>query len=209
MNAQSLFGCIFAACLLTEAVPNAHGDPQNGSAQGTQAPAKGPRTCLFDGKTLTGWEVLKCQAAVEDGSVLIKGGNGMVQSGKQYGDFVMEYEWKSLKEKDWDSGVYFRYDSIPDGQIWPPRYQANLRQGDEGNVGFLKGATSHGLFKSGEWNSFKLTVIGTTAAMEINGKPAWKADGLEGPKKGFVGLQCEVPGGGQCLFRNIYITELK
>jgi hypothetical protein len=121
----------------------------------------------------------------------------------------MEYEWKSLKEKDWDSGVYFRYDSIPDGQIWPPRYQANLRQGDEGNVGFLKGATSRGLFKSGEWNSFKLTVIGTTAAMEINGKPAWKADGLEGPKKGFVGLQCEVPGGGQCLFRNIYITELK
>lgn len=209
MNAQFLSGCLVAACLLTGAAQTARSGPQDASPPAAQTPAKGPRTCLFDGRTLNGWDVLKCQAAVEDGAILIKGGNGMVQSGGQYADFVLEYEWKSLKAKDWDSGVYFRYDSIPDGQIWPPRYQANLRQGDEGNVGGLKGATSRGLFKDGEWNSFRLTVTGTTAAMEINGKPAWKTDGLEGPKRGFVGLQCEVPGGGQCLFRSVYITELK
>jgi hypothetical protein len=76
-------------------------------------------------------------------------------------------------------------------------------------VGELKGAASHGLCKDGEWNSFKLTVRGTTVAMEINGKPAWKTDGLQGPKESFIALQAEVPGGGQCLFRNLYITELK
>jgi hypothetical protein len=79
----------------------------------------------------------------------------------------------------------------------------------EGNVGGLKGAESKGLLKDHEWNSFKLTVRGTKAELDINGKPAWKADGLEGPEEGFIGIQAEVPGGGQHRFRNIYITELK
>lgn len=70
-------------------------------------------------------------------------------------------------------------------------------------------AESKGLLKDHEWNSFKLTVRGTKAELEINGKPAWKADGLEGPKEGFIGIQAEVPGGGQHRFRKIYVTELK
>ena len=167
------------------------------------------RVPLFDGKALTGWDVIKCEAVVQDGSILIKSGNGVVQTKKKYADFVLEFEWKSLKSEKWDSGVYFRYDSIPANKEWPARYQVNLRQGDEANVGGLKGATSQGLFKNDAWNSFKLTVRGTAAEMEVNGKPAWKADGLEGPKEGFICLQAEVPGGGQCLFRNLYITELK
>lgn len=168
-----------------------------------------PRVALFDGKNLDSWDVLKCEAVVDNSSLLIKAGNGVVQSKKKYGDFVLEFEWKALKDDKWDSGVYFRYESIPQDKPWPARYQANMRKGDEGNVGGLKGATSQGLFKNGEWNSFKLTVRGTKAEMEINGKPAWKGEGLEGPKEGYIALQSEVPGGGQCLFRNIYITELK
>ncbi len=198
MNSKFIFVC--TAGLLLSSLPLV--------AQPVLPPAAGPRTSLFDGKTLKGWEVLKCEAAVENGSILIKGGNGVVQTGRKYSDFIFEYEWKPLKADAWDSGVYFRYDSIPTNQPWPRRYQANLRKGDEGNVGGLKGATSHGLCKDGEWNKFKLTVKGTTAAMDINDQPAWKGDGLEDPN-GFISLQCEVPGGGQCLFRNIYITELK
>jgi len=52
------------------------------------------------------------------------------------------------------------------------------------------------------------TITGSKAELEINGKPAWKADGLQGPKTGFICLQAEVPGGGQCLFRNVHITEV-
>ncbi len=170
---------------------------------------EGKRTSLFDGKSLDGWDVIKCEAVVQDGNILIKSGNGVVQTKGKYGDFVLEFEWKSLKDDKWDSGVYFRYDSIAENQAWPARYQVNLRKGDEGNVDGLKGAKSQGLFRNGEWNSFKLTVRGTAAEVEINGKPAWKADGLEGPREGFICLQAEVPGGGQCLFRNIHITETK
>lgn len=163
---------------------------------------------LFDGKTLKGWTILKCEAAVDDGEILIKEGNGLIQTEKKYGDFVLEFEWKALRDDKWDSGVYFRYDSVPQGRPWPERYQVNLRQGMEGNVGALPEARTKGLMKAGEWNTFKLTVQGTKASLEMNGKTAWKADGLAGPKEGFIALQAEVPGGGRHRFKNICVTEL-
>lgn len=168
----------------------------------------GKRVALFDGKTLDGWTIIKCEATVDDGDVLIVAGNGLIQTEKKYGDYVLEFEWKALRDDKWDSGVYFRYDTVPAGRPWPKRYQVNLRQGMEGNVGELKEARSEGLVKVGQWNKFKLTVQGTKASLEMNGKPAWQADGLGEPKEGFIALQAEVPGGGQHRFRNIYLTEL-
>ncbi len=171
--------------------------------------AGGERVSLFNGKDLSGWTVLKCQAAVDGGDILLQDGNGLVQSEKMYGDFVLEYEWKALAADNWDSGVYFRYDKVPAGKPWPPRYQVNLRKGLEGNVEGIDGASSEGLTKPGEWNSFKLTVKGKAMELQINGKDAWKAEGLAGPEKGYISLQAEVPNGGQFRFRNIFITELK
>ncbi|MBL7222995.1 MAG: DUF1080 domain-containing protein [Candidatus Brocadiae bacterium] len=162
---------------------------------------------LFNGKDLSHWDVLKCEAEIQDGALLLKAGNGLVQTKQQYANFVLDFEWKALKPDKWDSGVYFRYTSVPKGRPWPGRYQTNIRQGMEGNVGSLKGARSKGLTKAGEWNRFVLTVDGTKAALEINGKPAWKADGLKVPK-GFISLQAEVPQGGQFLFRNVRIKVL-
>lgn len=171
--------------------------------------ATGERVAMFDEKTLNGWTVLKCEAIVADGDILIQGGDGLVQTERKYGDFVLELEWKALKADKWDSGVYFRYDKVPPNRPWPPRYQVNLKQGDECNVGELQGARSTGLYKVGEWNHLKLTVRGTQVEMEVNSKPAWKADGLEGPKEGYISLQAEVPAGGQYRFRNVFLTELK
>jgi hypothetical protein len=167
------------------------------------------RVSLFDGKTLQGWTLVTCEATVDNGDILLVSGNGLVQTEKKYRDFVLEFEWKPLRDSKWDSGIYFRYDSVPPGRSWPARYQANLQQGDEGNVKELPAARSKGLIKPGQWNQFKLTVRGTKAALEINGTPAWEADGLEGPAESYIALQAEVPGGGQNRFRNIYVTELK
>lgn len=169
---------------------------------------KAERVALFDGKTLNGWTVLKCEATVDDGDILLVAGNGLVQTQDKYGDFVLEFEWKALRQDRWDSGVYFRYDSVPEGQPWPERHQVNLLRGQEGNVTSLEGARSEGLTKAGQWNAFKLTVRGTKASLFINGVPAWQADGLTGPATGYIALQAEVPGGGQYRFRNIYLTRL-
>lgn len=170
-------------------------------------PVGGKSTALFDGKTLDGWQVINCEAEVQDGAILIKAGNGLIQTKQQYADFVLELQWKALAEQRWDSGIYFRYTEVPRGRPWPNRYQTNLLRGMEGNVGSLRGATSKGLIKQGDWNHFKLTVKGTKAALEINGKPAWEADGLQEPK-GYISLQAEVPNGGQFLFRDIRLTVL-
>jgi hypothetical protein len=169
---------------------------------------KAKRVALFDGKSLGGWTLITCEAEVDDGDILLKAGNGLVQTEKKYGNFILEFDWKALRDDRWDSGVYFRYDSIAEDRPWPRRYQVNLRQGMVGNVGDLEGAKSEGLAKVGEWNRFKLTVRGSKASLEINGKPAWEADGLGEPRTGFIALQAEVPGGGQYRFRNIYLTEL-
>jgi hypothetical protein len=166
------------------------------------------RVALFDGKTLNGWTLITCEAAVDEGDILIKAGNGLVQTEKKYGNFILEFDWKALRDDKWDSGVYFRYDTIPPKRPWPARYQVNLRQGMEGNLDDLEGAKSEGLVKVGQWNRFKLTVRGSKASLEINGKPAWEADGLAEPARGYIALQAEVPGGGQYRFRNIYLTEL-
>jgi hypothetical protein len=200
MKSILLCGCVATLFLFA---------PQAVMAAEPKASKPGQRVALFDGKSLDAWDVLKCEAVIDNGEILIKAGNGLVQTKKKYKDFVFEYEWKPLKEDKWDSGVYFRYDSVPENKPWPPRYQANLLKGDEGNVNGLPGAKSKGLIKNGEWNSFKLTVRGSTAAMEINGQPAWKASGLEGPELGYISLQAEVPNGGQNRFRNIYVTELE
>ena len=175
----------------------------------TSASAQNNRVSLFNEKNLDGWTVLKCEAEVQGGNIFIKDGNGLVQSAKKYQNFVLEYEWKALGKDKWDSGVYFRYTSVPNGRPWPKRYQANLLKGKEGDVGGIKGASSKGLLKDREWNKFKLTVDGAKISLMINEKEAWKGEGLEDLAAGFIALQAEVPGGGQHLFRNIFITELE
>jgi hypothetical protein len=163
---------------------------------------------LFDGKSLDGWDVLKCEAEVQDGAILIKSGNGMVQTKEQYADYILEVEWKALNVgKFYDSGVYIRYTDIPKNAPWPKNYQLNLSRGQEGNIPGIKAASSKGLVKEGEWNRFKATVKGTKVSLEINDKPAWEVEELKEPK-GYIGLQAEVPAGGQFLFRNIRLTKL-
>ena len=161
---------------------------------------------LFDGKTLDGWRVEKCQAEVQDGCIFLKGGNGWVRHEKSYGDLVLEVEWKAVKKDKYDSGVFIR--AVPAGKApWPGRNQINLRQDLLGNIQQYKGAVARtDLVKPGDWNHFQIVVVGKTAELLINGKQAWKINDVT-PATGLIGLQCEVPGGGQFLFRNIRISE--
>ena len=188
------FASLICPCLLT--VSSAWADTPTGHTYS-----------LFDGRTLWGWQVTGCEVAVEDNAIVLKSGNGLVRTAHRYSDFVLEFQWNALRPDNWDSGVYFRFELPPEGVTWPKRYQVNLRKGMEGNVGSLEGATSNGLVRPGQWNHFKFTVIGPSAALEINGKPAWKADGLEAAS-GYIALQSEVPGGGSFAFRDLSITEL-
>ncbi len=161
---------------------------------------------LFDGRSLSGWTVENdCQIGVSDGLLVLKGGDGWLRSDFAYADFVLHVEWKALKKTGYDAGIYIR--ALAAGQPFPETgYQVNLLAGKEGNIGNLPGASSTGLIKPGEWNAFDITVVGDTVALAINGKQAYKVAGLK-QSAGFIGLQCEVPLGGQFQFRNLRISE--
>jgi hypothetical protein len=172
------------------------------------AAADGVRTSLFDGKTLAGWNVENgCKASVLKGSLLLEAGNGWLRSDNVYTDFHLHIEWKALQQEKYDAGIFLR--TAPGGKPFPKAgVQANLLQGKEGNIGNLKGASSTGLVKPvGQWNVFDITVVGETVKMVINGKDAYKVSGLK-PTSGHIGIQIEVPLGGQFLLRNIQVTEL-
>ncbi len=169
--------------------------------------ATGYKSSLFNGRDLDGWQVAGCQPTVEDGLLVLGGPDGWLHTNEKHGDFVLELDWRARNTADYDSGIYIRAGHPAAGQPFPKRYQINLKQGGEGNLLGPKDATSTGLIKPGEWNHFKITVVGDRAELEINGQPAWKAAGLE-DAEGYIGLQSEVPLGGQFEFRNIELTDL-
>jgi hypothetical protein len=76
----------------------------------------------------------------------------------------------------------------------------------EGNLDSLEAGKNSVAIKAGDWNRFELTVRGATAALKVNGQPAWRVEGLE-ELDSHISLQAEVPGGGQFLFRNLRLTE--
>ena len=178
-------------------------------AAGVTAAAAGEefRADLFDGKSLQGWTVENgCEADVQDGCILLKAGDGWLRTDHTYRDFLLHLEWKALQAERYDAGVYLR--ASREGAPFPKTgYQVNMQQGKEGNIGNLPGAASTGLVKPGAWNTFDIEVIGENVAVSINGKPAYKVGGLK-HLEGHIGLQIEVPKGGQFLVRNIRVTEI-
>lgn len=172
-----------------------------------RAETPGFRHSLFDGKSLNGWTIENdCEVDVVDGCIRLKSGLGWLRHDSRLRDFELHVEWKALKEKDYDAGIYIR--SPLGGKPFPRGYQVNMLDGKEGNVPNFPKAQSSGLAKpAGEWNVFDLRVVGETASLKINGKPAWETDGLT-ELDGYIGFQVEVPNGGQYLLRNIEVVEL-
>jgi len=167
----------------------------------------GVTTTLFTGDNLDAWHITGCDVAVEDGLLVAKGGDGFVRSNSRYRDFVLQLDYRPRQKEKYDAGIYIRAELPPEGRPWPTQYQVNLKQGDELNLIKFPKARSTGLAKPGEWNHVKLTVIADKAKMEINSQPAWETDGLEA-RDGYIGIQVEVPGGGQFEFKDIAITEI-
>ncbi len=162
---------------------------------------------VFDGKTLAGWTAEnEAQVEVQDGMLLLKAGDGWLRSDHTYSDFKLHVEWKALKADQYDAGIYLR--AGRDGKPFPKRaYQINLKQGQEGTLIGNKAGKVSGMIKPGDWNTFDITAQGEQVTLEINGKQAYQTEGLEIPR-GYVGIQVEVPLGGQFLLRNLKITEL-
>src|SRR6476660_6509995 len=81
--------------------------------------AKEGFTDLFDGKSLSGWEVMNGgKFKAEDGVIKLNGGSGWLRSADEYENFILRLEVRWLKPKQ-DSGIFLR--ASKEGKNWPDR----------------------------------------------------------------------------------------
>ncbi|MGE3309058.1 MAG: DUF1080 domain-containing protein [Limisphaerales bacterium] len=155
-----------------------------------------------------------------EGEELINDGHGLfLTTEKDYGDFELRLEYKTVPGAD--SGVYLR--AIPQVQIWD-----TTEAGKKWNIGADLG--SGGLWNNskgnpgkdpltfadrpfGEWNQFRILMIGERVTVELNGKVVVDHARLENyfnrkapvPKTGPIQLQTH---GGEIRWRNVFIREI-
>ncbi|MEP7257830.1 MAG: DUF1080 domain-containing protein [Flavitalea sp.] len=212
-------------------------------AQGNGMKAPKGFVALFNGKDLTGWKGLvgnpieraamdaatlaeKQKAAdeemrtgwiVEKGELMFTGHGNNLATLKKYGDFEMLVDWKIYDDgnKNGDAGIYLR--GSPQVQIWD-----TSRRNDGAEVG------SGGLYNNqkneskplkvadkplGQWNSFRIIMIGDKVTVYLNGQLVTDKVTLENYWDRnlpiFSEEQIELQAHGSRIgYRNIFIKEI-
>ena len=153
------------------------------------------------------------------GEELVNDGHGLyLSTQKNYGDFEFLVDYKTVPKAD--SGIYLR--GIPQVQIWDSTEEAKF------NIGANKG--SGGLWNNskgapgkdplvladkpfGQWNSFRIIMVGERVSVWLNGKLLVDHARMENyfnrkgqiPRTGPIQLQTH---GGEIRWRNVFIREI-
>jgi len=191
---------------------------------------------LFNGKDLSGWKGLvgnpKTRAAmtseqlaeaqktaddemrahwkVVDGALEFDGKGKSLCTAKDYGDFEMLVDWKILPKGD--SGIYLR--GSPQVQIWDtadrPEGSGGLFNNKIHPAKPLKCADK----PIGQWNTFRIKMVGEKVTVWLNGELVADAVVLENywerDKPIYPTGQIELQNHGNTLwFKNVYLREIK
>ncbi len=194
---------------------------------------------MFNGKDLTGWqglvgnpvtrgkmdpkELAKKQLeanlksttnwSVKDGCIVFNGSGDNLCSIKKYGDFEMVVDWRITKKGD--SGIYLR--GSPQVQIWDTsRVEVGAQVGSGGLYNNQKNPKNPSKVADnpvGDWNTFRIKMIGDKVTVYLNGELIVDNVVLENywdrsipifPKES-IELQAH---GTDLAFRDIYVQEL-
>ena len=219
--------CLGLSCLIAAATLQPARAADNTPPKGFKA--------LFNGKDLCGWkglvgnpktraemkpeqlaegqkkadESMRAHWQVIDGALVFDGKGKSLCTAKDYGDFEMYVDWK-IKAKG-DSGVYLR--GSPQVQIWDPEQRpegsGGLFNNKEHPAKPLKCADN----PIGEWNTFRIKMIGEKVTIWLNGELV--VDGVvlenywERDKPIYPTGQIELQNHGNTLyFKNVYLREI-
>lgn len=170
---------------------------------------------LLPGKDLRGWKRVAIAPDTTrntknpwkvEGNILLCDGvdvKEMLLYDREFGDGVFHVEWRfrRLGKKDYNSGVYVR--TAGDGKVWHQVQVAHQEKppllGDLFGDSLVKGKPERVLVRGegakranppGEWNTYEVTAKGNTISVWINGATTltWNECPL---KKGHVGMQAE------------------
>lgn len=208
--------------------------------QALNTPPKG-FVALFNGKDLTGWkgllkspydnpskrvtlspdkleelqkeanEDMRAHWKVVDGLLVFDGKGRSLCTAKDYDDFEMLVDWKILK--DGDSGIYLR--GAPQVQIWDTQ-RPNAEVGSGGLYNNQKHKSKPDKVADkpvGEWNTFRIIMIGEKVTVMLNGELVVDNVIMENYWDRSIPIyptgQIELQNHGNTLyFRNIYIREI-
>jgi 3-keto-disaccharide hydrolase len=169
--------------------------------------AAGGWTTLFDGKSLSGWNMTgTANWEVAEGVIQASKGTGFLVTPASYTDFQITLEfWVS---DDANSGVFIRC-SDPKMISATNAYEVNIYDqrpdpsyGTGGIVNVAKAATV--LKTGGKWNTYDITAKGPKLTVILNGTKTAEVDDTKHPS-GPIGLQY---GAGTVKFRNVRIRAL-
>jgi hypothetical protein len=129
---------------------------------------------LLDAKGVDKKEHLLAHWRVENGELVNDGQGLYATTDRDYGDFEFHVDWKMLPLGD--SGVYLR--GIPQVQIWDFTEEKKFPLGaDKGSGGLWNNKGEEGKFPSkrmdrpfGEWNTFRIRMIGERVTVNFNGE---------------------------------------
>ena len=230
-KAMGVLAVLVMACGLAGAADD---QPQ---AKGLNVPPDG-YVALFNGKDLTGWkglagkggspldrakmtpeqlaeaqkkadESMRAHWRVEDGALVFDGKGQSLCTAKDYADFDFMVDWKILPKGD--SGIYIR--GTPQVQIWDP---GQHKVGSGGLYNNQKNPSKPSKIADkpiGEWNSFRIRMIGEKVWVWLNGELVVDNVTLENywdrKQPIFPTGQIELQNHGNTLwFRNVFIKEL-
>jgi len=161
---------------------------------------------LFNGKDFSGWKQLngKAKYTIEKGEIVgttvFGEPNSFMVTDKDYGDFVLELEYKV--DSTMNSGVQFRSESkeeYKDGRVHGYQFEIDPSKRkwtggiyDEARRDWLYtmdlNPAAKTAFKQGQWNKIKIECVGNNLRTWVNGVPAaYVVDNMT--PKGFIALQ--------------------
>ena len=177
------------------------GDPKKRAAMGAAALAAAQKTA--DAQMRAHWKVV-------DGTLVFDGKGKSLCTARDYGDFDMYVDWKI--KPGGDSGIYIR--GTPQVQIW------DTAKRPEGSGGLFNNKTNPSKPTQaadrpvGQWNRFRIRMIGQRVWVWLNGKLVVENVVLENywerGKPIYPTGQIELQNHGNTLwFRNVFIREIK
>jgi hypothetical protein len=171
-----------------------------------------------DGFLSTNPKTNKGRWYVENEELVNDGSGAYATTEKDYGDFELLVEYKTVPLAD--SGIYLR--GVPQVQIWDYTENAKFKLGADKGSGGLWNNSAGAPGKDplvladkpfGEWNSFRIKMVGDKVTVHLNGKLVVDNARLENyydrklnvPDRGPIQLQTH---GGEIRWRNVFIKEL-
>jgi hypothetical protein len=170
------------------------------------------RVQLFNGKDLSGWEMVgPGRFLIEDGSMKTEGGMGLLwYRGRKFGNCTIRVVFRTASERA-NSGVIIRLPEEPPDPWYAVHngYEIQINAGGDdwhstGSIYSLSPVTARAQMPQGEWNTMEIHLKGPVTIISLNGKEVNRFDParpvpprrqwyepVRGPRpdSGYLGLQ--------------------